>query len=75
MPTNLKINPPLLNNYTGEGFKGERVLAVTAVVLTIVSSALLIHLSLLQRRQIKEEMAINRKKREEEAKKNGEKKS
>lgn len=75
MPTNLKINPPLMNNYTGEGFKGERVLAVTAVVLTIVSSALLIHLSLLQRRQIKEEMAINRKKREEEAKKNGEKKS
>ncbi len=68
----IKITPPLSNNFTGEGFKGERVLAITAVCLTIVSSALLIHLSLLQRRQIKEEIALKNKKREEE--KNGTKK-
>jgi len=39
--------------YTGEGFKGEKFLAITAVVLTIISSALLIHLSLLQRNHVK----------------------
>lgn len=63
---NIKLNTPQINNYTGEGFKGEKLLAITAVCLTIVSSALLIHLSLLQRKQIKEEMALNKKKREEE---------
>lgn len=68
MSGNIKLNPSPIN-YTGEGFKGERVLAITAVCLTIISSALLIHLSLLQRKQIKEEMALNGKKREEEERK------
>jgi len=75
MQSNIKINTPL-SNYTGEGFKGEKVLAITAVCLTIASSILLIHLSLLQRKQIKQEMEITeRKKREEEAKKNQTKKT
>lgn len=72
MPTNLKINPPLMNNYTGEGFKGEKALAITAVCLTIASSILLIHLSLLQRKQIKEEMALAKKKHDEEERKKNE---
>lgn len=70
----IKMNPTQISGYTGEGFKGERWLAVTAVCLTIVSSALLIHLSLLQRKQIKEEMAL-RKKKEEESKNNQTKKT
>lgn len=35
--------------FTGEGFKGEKFLAITSVILTIVSSALLIHLAWIQR--------------------------
>jgi len=37
-------------NFTGEGFHGEKMLAITAVFMTIISSALLIHLSMLQRK-------------------------
>jgi len=74
MQSNIKINTPL-SNYTGEGFKGEKVLAITAVCLTIASSILLIHLSLLQRRQIKQEMDITERKKREEAKKNQTKKT
>lgn len=62
---NIKLSPPQIN-YTGEGFKGEKFLALAAVSLTIISSALLIHLSLLQRKHIKEQMALTKKKREEE---------
>lgn len=43
------LTPPKLP-YTGEGFQGEKWLAFTAVALTIASSILLIHLSLLQRK-------------------------
>lgn len=43
-------------SYTGEGFKGERLLAFTAVLMTIVSSAFLIHLSYLQRKHVQMQM-------------------
>jgi len=43
-------------NYTGEGFKGEKILAVTAVLMTIISSAVLIHLSMLQRKHVRMQM-------------------
>lgn len=53
--------PPRVT-YTGEGFKGEKILAVTAVILTIVSSAMLIHLTLLQRNHVKMQMDELKKK-------------
>jgi hypothetical protein len=37
--------------YTGEGFRGERLLATTAVLLTIVSTVLLIKLTIKQHQQ------------------------
>jgi hypothetical protein len=40
-------------NYTGEGFKNEKLLALTAVVFTIVSSLFLMNLTLLQRKHVK----------------------
>jgi hypothetical protein len=43
-------------NYTGEGFQGEKILAVTAVLMTIISSAVLIHLSMLQRKHVRMQM-------------------
>lgn len=43
-------------NYTGEGFQGEKLLAFTAVLMTIVSSAVLIHLSILQRKHVQMQM-------------------
>jgi hypothetical protein len=43
--------------YTGEGFKGEKWLAVTAVIITIVSSAMLIHLTGLQRQHTRMQIA------------------
>lgn len=46
------------SNYTGEGFQGEKLLAVTAVIMTILSSAFLIHLSLLQKKHV--EMQIDK---------------
>jgi hypothetical protein len=49
---------------TGQGFKGEKILAVTAVVLTIVSTALLIHLTVLQRRHIKNQMEEAKRKKD-----------
>lgn len=55
------LTPPRVP-YTGEGFRGERVLALTAVVMTIVSSALLIHLSILQREHTKMQMDELKKK-------------
>jgi hypothetical protein len=42
--------------YTGEGFKNEKLLAVSAAVFTIISSILLIKLSLLQQKHIKMQM-------------------
>lgn len=36
--------------YTGEGFKGEKLLAFSALALSIISSAVLINLSLKQKR-------------------------
>ena len=41
---------------TGEGFRGERALAILAVGLTIVSTILLIKLTLHQQRQTKMEL-------------------
>lgn len=38
---------------TGEGFKGEKALAVIAVALTIISTLLLIDLTIKQRKHIK----------------------
>jgi heme exporter protein D len=55
--TNLKV--------TGEGFVGEKFLAIASVVLTILSTAMLIELTIMQRQHIKEEIA----KQEEEKKK------
>jgi hypothetical protein len=43
-------------NYTGQGFQGERALAVTAVVLTIVSTLLLIDLTLTQKKHLNNEI-------------------
>jgi hypothetical protein len=50
--------------YTGEGFKNEKLFTVMAAVVTIISSVVLIHLSMLQRKHIKMQM-------EELDKKNG----
>lgn len=55
--------------YTGEGFKGEKFLAITAVVLTIASTLILIHVTLLQKTQIEMEIeALNKKKELEDNK-------
>ncbi len=43
------VNPNV--SFTGEGFKGEKLLSVLSVVLTIVSATMLIHLTFLQKRQ------------------------
>jgi hypothetical protein len=40
------------NNITGEGFKGERALAITAVALTIISTIMLIDLTIKQRNHL-----------------------
>jgi len=49
-------------NITGQGFKGEKALAVLAVCLTIVSTILLIKLTLHQERQTKMEVdELNKK--------------
>lgn len=53
---------PIINNYTGEGFKGERLLATTAVLLTIVSTILLIKLTLKQHKQTDLELSELKKK-------------
>jgi hypothetical protein len=42
--------------YTGEGFKNEKLLAISAAAFTIISSILLIQLSILQKRHIKMQM-------------------
>lgn len=39
--------------YTGEGFSGEKLLAIVGISLTIVSTILLIDLTIKQRRHIK----------------------
>lgn len=46
----------MAKNYTGEGFRGEKLLAFTAVIMTIISSAALIHLTFLQRKHVKMQM-------------------
>lgn len=50
----MMFQPPR-NMFTGEGFKGERVLAVIAVTLSIISTALLIDLTMRQRRHLRME--------------------
>lgn len=69
MSTVLKIPKPItpLNNpslnYTGEGFKGERLLSLMALGLTIVSTIILIDLTIMQRKNTKMELeeALQRK--------------
>lgn len=39
--------------YTGEGFKGERLLSAAALLLTVFSTILLIDLTIKQRQHIK----------------------
>ncbi len=64
----VRLNRPPVN-YTGEGFKGEKVLAIAATVLTIASTLLLIHLCFIQREQLTLEIeALKNKKAEDEAK-------
>jgi hypothetical protein len=41
------------NNVIGEGFKGERALAIAAVALTILSTLMLIDLTIKQRNHLK----------------------
>ncbi len=48
---------------TGEGFVGEKALAIVAVVLSIVSTVLLIELTIMQRKHIKEELAKQEEKK------------
>ncbi len=72
---NLKLNTPRVG-FTGEGFKGEKALAILAVGLTIVSTALLIHVTLLQRKQLNHELAeIEKKKKKAEDEKTQTKKT
>ena len=49
-------------SYTGEGFKGEKLLATTAVLLTIASTVLLISLTLKQHKQTELELKELKKK-------------
>lgn len=49
-------------SYTGEGFKGEKLLATTAVLLTIASTVLLISLTLKQHKQTELELEELKKK-------------
>ena len=66
----IKINTSrMAHNYTGEGFKGEKLLSFMAVGLTIISTILLIHVTLLQKQQIHLELeALNKKKEEDKTK-------
>lgn len=55
------------NNITGEGFKGERALAITAVALTIISTIMLIDLTIKQRNHLRlqtEKLKLEKEKEE-----------
>lgn len=52
----MTINRIPTQNYTGQGFKGERALAVASIVLTIISTLLLIDLTMKQRKHLKNEI-------------------
>jgi hypothetical protein len=52
----MTINRIPTQNYTGQGFKGERGLAVASIVITIVSTLLLIDLTIKQRKHLKNEI-------------------
>jgi len=56
------VQPPRNFNYTGEGFSGEKLLAVAGLLLTIVSTVLLIDLTVKQRHQTKMELDELKKK-------------
>lgn len=60
------VRIPTNNNITGEGFKGERALAIAAVVLTIVSTVMLIDLTIKQRNHLKLEVEKLKLEREKE---------
>lgn len=56
---NIPRQTPLSNpspSYTGEGFKGEKMLSLMAVGLTIFSTVLLIELTMMQRKKTKMEL-------------------
>ncbi len=57
----MNVKPTVVNNYTGQGFKYEKLLAVTSVLLSIVASALLINLTILQRKQTHMELEALKK--------------
>jgi hypothetical protein len=63
------LRTPTKLPYTGEGFRGEKWLSVAAIVLTVVSSVMLIHLTLLQREHVKMQMADLKKKNGEDTNK------
>lgn len=56
------LRTPTKLPYTGEGFKGEKFLSVAAIILSVVSSAFLIHLSLLQKKHVNMQIADLKKK-------------
>ena len=43
-------------NFTGQGFKGERALAIGSILLTIVSTIFLLDLTLKQRQHLKNQI-------------------
>ncbi len=55
------IHPPKVP-YTGEGFKGERLLTIASLVITIIASITLINLTKLQREHTKLQMDEYKKK-------------
>lgn len=55
------IRPIPNQNFTGQGFKGERALAITAVMLTIVSTLLLIDLTLTQKKHLNNQINGDKK--------------
>lgn len=69
-PTVRPLRPiTTLNNpspsYTGEGFKGEKLLSIVALGLTIISTVILIDLTIMQRKHTKlelEESLLKKKK-------------
>ena len=62
IPTRQPIRQPVYNNYTGQGFKGERLLATAGLLLTVISTLLLIDLTIKQRKQTMLEVEERKKK-------------
>lgn len=54
--------------YTGEGFKGEKILSIAGIILSVVASVMLIHLTSLQREHVRMQLADLKKKNGESEK-------